>query len=87
MDFELNPKLYLATQQCGGGVQEAKVFAGILGLHTNALHGQWGGIAETVGLTIIETGKEILEENVNIEMMLSPYDEEEEARQLSTCGD
>ena len=43
MDFELNPKLYLAAQQCGGGVQEAKVVAGILGLHTNALHGRWGG--------------------------------------------
>jgi hypothetical protein len=76
-DFDLNPKLYLTTQQCGGGAQEAKVMAGILGLHTDVLHGRWGGIAETVGLKIIETGEEILEENINIEMMLSPYDKEE----------
>jgi hypothetical protein len=86
-DFDLNPKLYLATQQCGGGAQEAKVMAGILGLHTDVLHGRWGSIAETVGLKIIETGEEILEENINIEMQLSPYDEEEEKRKLSTCGD
>jgi transcription elongation factor Elf1 len=38
-DFDLNNKLYLATQQCGGGLTEAKVFSGILGMHTNALKG------------------------------------------------
>jgi hypothetical protein len=73
-DFQLNKKLYLATQQCGGGRTEAKVFAGLLGLHTSVLKGRWREIADTVGLKIIELGQEICEVNVAIEMELSPMD-------------
>jgi hypothetical protein len=41
-DFDLNKKLYLTTQQCGGGLTEAKVYSGILlGMHMNALKGRW----------------------------------------------
>jgi hypothetical protein len=32
-DFNLNKKLYLTTQQGGGELAEAKVFAGLLGVH------------------------------------------------------
>ena len=39
-DFNLNNKVYLATQQCGGGLTEGKVLAGILGLHSNVLKGR-----------------------------------------------
>jgi hypothetical protein len=75
-DFELNNKLYLATQQCGGGLTEAKVFSGVLGMHTNALlKGRWSDISEAVGLQIIELGKECTHQNVQIEMGLSPLDE------------
>jgi hypothetical protein len=40
-NFDLSNKLYLTTQQCdGGGLTKAKVFAGVLGMHTNALRGR-----------------------------------------------
>jgi hypothetical protein len=38
-DFQQNIKLYLATQQCGGGLKEGKVSAGLFGLHSNVLKG------------------------------------------------
>jgi hypothetical protein len=59
-DFQLNPSLYLATQQCGGGITEAKVVAGLLGLHSDVLHGRWSTIAEKWDLKIIENAKELL---------------------------
>jgi hypothetical protein len=38
-DFDLNNKLYLEMQQCGGALKEAKTFGGLFGLHSNALKG------------------------------------------------
>jgi hypothetical protein len=86
-DFELNNKLYLATQQCGRGLTEAKVFSGELGMHTNALKGRWSDISEAVGLQIIELGKECTHQNVQIEMELSPLNETTRRKQISACGD
>jgi hypothetical protein len=40
-DLHLNNKLYLATQQCGGGLTEAKMFSGVLGMHTNVPSYSW----------------------------------------------
>jgi hypothetical protein len=87
-DFKLNNNLYLATQQCGGGRQEAKVFAGLLGLHTNVLKGQWREMANKVGLKLIQLGKKLCdEENTLIEMELSSMDQETKRRKNLVCGD
>jgi hypothetical protein len=86
-DFELNRKLYLATQQCGGGLTEAKVVAGVLGMHTNALKGRWSDISQVVGLQIIEVAKEWIDQNVLIEMELSPIDETTGRKKITACGD
>jgi hypothetical protein len=85
-DFELNRKLYLATQQNGGGVKEAKTFAGLLGLHSNALAGRWSLVAEKMGLEIIELGKEILDKNILIEMELSPSDDDVGQKTIQHVG-
>jgi hypothetical protein len=81
-DFDLNNKLYLVTQQCGGGLTKcgggltkAKEFFGVLGMHTNVLQGHWKEISEQVGLKIMEIGEECIRQNVSIEMELSPLDE------------
>ncbi len=54
---------------------EARVFSGVLGMHTNVLRGRWKEISEQVGLQIIEIGEECIRQNVSIEMELSPLDE------------
>jgi hypothetical protein len=79
VDFQLNRKLYLATQQCGGGFTEAKVMAGMLGLHNNPLRGRWKEIGNEIGQEIIGLGLDVIEENVLIEMELSPEDEKGKA--------
>jgi hypothetical protein len=59
-DFYLNRKLYLATQQCGRGLMKAKVYSGVLRMHSDALKGQWSDISEVLGLKIIELGEECI---------------------------
>jgi hypothetical protein len=81
-DFQLNNRLYLVTQQCGGGRMEAKVSAGLLGLHTNALKGRWRDIGNNISLKIIELGKELCAENIFIEMELSPMDDNKMAKKF-----
>jgi hypothetical protein len=63
-NFDLNNKMYLATQQCGGGLKEARVFSGVLGLHSNALKEWWQEMATNMGLKILSIGKDIIEENI-----------------------
>jgi hypothetical protein len=86
-DFEMNRKLYLARHQCGGGRTEGKIFAGFLGLHTNALKGRWKDIANNLGQKIIKVAKGILKENVSIKMELSPLDKTTQHKMISACGD
>jgi hypothetical protein len=86
VDFQLNRKLYLATQQCGGGFTEVKVIAGMLGLHNNPLQGRWKQLGNEIGQEIIALGQDVIEENVLIEMELSPEDEKGK-KKLSGCGD
>jgi hypothetical protein len=73
-NFDVNNKLYLAIQQCGGGLTETKVFSGVLGMHANVLRERWKEISEQVGFKIIEIGEEGIRQNVLIEMELSPLD-------------
>ena len=86
-DFDLNNKLYLGTQQCGGGLMEGRVLSGILGLHSNPLKGRWKTIANEIGLKIIELGEDVIEENTAIEMELSPHDDSIDMKKISACGD
>jgi hypothetical protein len=57
----------------------------MLGLHSNPLKNAWYRISQTVGLQIIELGKEVLEENRAVEKGLSPIVENKYA--ISLCGD
>jgi hypothetical protein len=59
------------VQQCGGGLHDSRVLGGMLGLHLNPLKNAWYRISETVGLRILELGKEVLEENREVEKGLS----------------
>jgi hypothetical protein len=77
--------LYLGAQQCGGGRTDARVIAGMIGVHHNALRNTWKNIAEKLGLLIIELGHEIMEANRMIEKVLSPSVDGKYA--LSLCGD
>jgi hypothetical protein len=52
--FEQNIKVYLATQQCGGGRHESKVLGGMFGFHSNPLQNSWMRLSENIGLAIIE---------------------------------
>jgi hypothetical protein len=63
--FEQNIKVYLATQQCGGGRHESKVLGGMFGLHSNALQNSWMSLSENIGLAIIDLGLEILSSETN----------------------
>jgi hypothetical protein len=56
-----------------------------LGLHPSALHHTWSSIAETVGLYIIELGREVMETNRLVEKALSPSVDGKNA--ISICGD
>jgi hypothetical protein len=85
--FEINKKIHLATQLCGGGMMETRVMSGLLGLHTNPLRGRWQEIATTIGLKIIELTEEIIEQNVAIEMAMSADDPLTGFKQMSCCGD
>jgi hypothetical protein len=44
--FKHNIKVYLATQQCGGGCHESKVLAGMFGLHSNPIQNSWMRVSE-----------------------------------------
>jgi hypothetical protein len=83
--FEQNIKIYLASQQCGGGLHDSRVLGGMLGLHSNPLKNAWYRISQTVGLSILELGKEILEENREVEKGLSPVADEK--YDISLCGE
>jgi hypothetical protein len=84
-DFQININLYLGAQQCGEGRNDARVIAGMLGVHHNALRNTWKNIEEKFGLLIIELGHEIMEANRMIEKVLSPSVDGTYA--LSLCGD
>jgi hypothetical protein len=56
----------------GGGQHDSRIMGGMLGLHPSALHHTWSSIAETVGLYIIELGREVMETNRLVEKALSP---------------
>jgi hypothetical protein len=83
--FEQNIKVYLATQQCGGGRHESKVLGGMFGFHSNPLQNSWMRLSENIGLAIIELGLEILSENREVEKVLSPEKNGKPA--ISLCGD
>jgi hypothetical protein len=57
----------------------------MLGLHSNPLKNAWYRISQTVGLSILELGKEVLEENREGEKGLSPVADEK--YDISLCGD
>jgi hypothetical protein len=57
----------------------------MLGLHSNPLKNAWSRISQTVGLGILELGKEVLEENREVKKGLSPVAEKKYA--ISLCGD
>jgi hypothetical protein len=56
----------------GGGLHDSRVLDGMLGLQSNPLKNAWYRISQTVGLQIIELGKEVLEKNRAVEKGLSP---------------
>jgi hypothetical protein len=86
-DFDLNNELYPATQQGGGGLKEASTFGELLGLHLNPLKGRWREMGDRLGIEIIQLGKEIVFENVSIEMELSETDEMTGGKNILACGD
>ena len=71
-DFEINRRLQIGLQLCGDGRQEGKALAGMLNLNVNPMKNKWTEVQETIGKVIIDIGKEVLEENLHFECVLSP---------------
>jgi hypothetical protein len=72
------------TEQCGGGMKEGHVFAGLLGLHSSELKGRWQSITQTIGIQIIDhCCEQIIKENACIEMEISPLDESTDWKKVS----
>jgi hypothetical protein len=71
-DFEINRRLHLGLQLCGGGRHDASNIIGMLNLNVNGMLGRWSDMQETMAKDIIKIGKEVLDENLNIECELSP---------------
>jgi hypothetical protein len=66
---------------------EAKVFSRVIGMHTNVLQGCWKEVSDQLGSKIIEIGEECINQNVSIEIELSPLDETAGRKTISACGD
>jgi hypothetical protein len=72
-DFEINRRLQLVLQLCGGGRQDGNIIAaGMLKLNVNPMRKRWTDMQEHLGKVIIAIGCEVLEENLHIECKLSP---------------
>jgi hypothetical protein len=71
-DFEINRRLHLGLQLCGGGRQDGNIIAGMLNLNVNPMKAKWTEAQEMIGNVIINVGEEVLEENLHIECLLSP---------------
>jgi hypothetical protein len=68
-----------------GGLHDSRILGGMLGLHSNPLKNVWYRISQTVGLSILELGKEVLKGDREVEKGLTPVADEKYA--ISLCGD
>ena len=85
-DFEINRRLQLGLQLCGGGRQDGNILAGMLNLNVNPMKAKWTQVQEEIGNVIIDIGEEVLEENLHIECLLSPVGQDER-RALDVASD
>ena len=71
-EFGLNNCLALGLQLSGSGRKEAQIIPGMLNLSSGFMTTRYTWMQEELGLDIIAISKEKLEENLNIEMSLTP---------------
>jgi hypothetical protein len=68
------------------GPKKGLFLSGMMNLNYNPMRNQWTEMQEHMGKLILEIAQEVLEENLQIEMGLSPpYEEDRKA--LSVVGD
>jgi hypothetical protein len=70
-ELELNVKFLLGLQQCGAGINDAAVYAGMLNLAVGPLHAGWTKLEQDIGLQEIELGGSIIEENIELEKTIT----------------
>ena len=85
-DFEINQRLILGLQLCGNGRHDASNIAGMLNLNVNPMKAKWSTTQESIGLTLIEVGQQIMEENLKIECAMSPVGVDGRSA-LDVCSD
>jgi hypothetical protein len=71
-DCELNRRVVLGLQMSGNERKEGYILSGIMNLNCNPMRNQWTEMQEHMGKLILEIAQEVLEENLQIKMGLSP---------------
>jgi hypothetical protein len=71
-DFSINQKLLLAFQLSDLGRTEVKIIPGMLNLAHNPVAHRVTDIQRSLGLAILQIGREVLLENLQSEKSLSP---------------
>jgi hypothetical protein len=70
-DFEINRRLYFGLQLSGMGRHDAMNVTGLLNLNVRSMYNRWTRMQETLAKALIQVGKEVLQENLQIEFNLS----------------
>ena len=83
-DFELNHRVILGLHLSGNGRKEGSILSGMMNLNCNPMRGRWTEMQVTNSKASLEIADQVLEENLGIEMALSPLNAN--ALQLSSRG-
>jgi hypothetical protein len=71
-DFQINRRLIMALQLFGSGRHGGSIVTGMLNLNVNPMLARWTDYQDTIGKAIIQIGKDVVKENLQIECDLSP---------------
>jgi hypothetical protein len=83
-DFKINRRLYLGLQLGGGGRHDATNITGMLNINVNTMFVRWSDMQDTMAKATIKIGKELLEENLQIECKLSPLENGQHALHVAS---
>jgi hypothetical protein len=61
----------MALQQCGAGIHNSAVYAGMLDLAVSPIHAGWTKMEEEIGLQEIVLGDCIIGENIDLEKRIT----------------
>jgi hypothetical protein len=71
-DFKINNQFLLGLQSAASGRKEAEIIPGLLNLSNGFMTKSYTELQDEMGLSIIGLSKEILEENLRLEMEALP---------------